>query len=245
METQVRAEPPRSNRRRRWIALAVGVAVPTLAVALWFSGSSYLQANLSSTTGVRLDSSVAGPPGNGSNSRSTNAAGGTAGTISSVSSSGFTIVTPTGGTVSVKTSTSTAYDKGASKSTQSAATKDKTVLVLGKVNSTTITATQVIVDPSINLKKASENVVGFKQGTQGSSKSVGQIPSDYKQGSGALVSGTKAKDAIEASLKSYAGGVVDRVVQLSNGDYEVHNIGTNWPHHVFLNKNFKVIGAND
>ena len=36
---------------------------------------------------------------------------------------------------------------------------------------------------------------------------------------------------------------LDRVVQLSNGDYEVHNIGVNWPHHVFVNKNFKVIGA--
>lgn len=38
--------------------------------------------------------------------------------------------------------------------------------------------------------------------------------------------------------KSIAAGV-----QLSNGDYEVHNIGVNWPHHVFVNENFKVIGA--
>jgi hypothetical protein len=33
-------------------------------------------------------------------------------------------------------------------------------------------------------------------------------------------------------------------VQLSNGEYEVHNIGVNWPHHIFLNKDFKVVGAN-
>ena len=56
----------------------------------------------------------------------------------------------------------------------------------------------------------------------------------YKQGSGTIVSGTTATKATEASLSSYAGGVVDRVVRLSNGDYEVHNIGTNWPHHVFV-----------
>jgi hypothetical protein len=40
------------------------------------------------------------------------------------------------------------------------------------------------------------------------------------------------------------GGVVARVVKLSNGEYEVHYIGVNWPHHIFVNKNFKVVGAN-
>jgi hypothetical protein len=39
------------------------------------------------------------------------------------------------------------------------------------------------------------------------------------------------------------GGVVDRVVKLSNGEYEVHNIGVNWPHHIFVNQTFKVVGA--
>jgi hypothetical protein len=32
-------------------------------------------------------------------------------------------------------------------------------------------------------------------------------------------------------------------VQLSNGEYEVHNIAVAWPHHVFVTKNFKVVGA--
>jgi hypothetical protein len=36
---------------------------------------------------------------------------------------------------------------------------------------------------------------------------------------------------------------VDRVVRLGNGDYNVHYIGVNWPHHVFLNQDLKVIGA--
>ena len=46
-------------------------------------------------------------------------------------------------------------------------------------------------------------------------------------------------------MKSYAGGVVDRVVRLSNGEYEVHYIGVNWPHHIFVTSDFKVVGAND
>jgi hypothetical protein len=32
-------------------------------------------------------------------------------------------------------------------------------------------------------------------------------------------------------------------VKLSNGDYEVHQIGVNWPHHVFVDQDFKDIGA--
>ena len=117
--------------------------------------------------------------------------------------------------------------------------------MLGKVSSTTITASQVVVRPAIDLKTASANVISFQKGAAGSSKTVGQIPKDYTQGSGKLVSGTKATKATEAALKAYAGGVIDRVVQLSNGDYEVHNIGVNWPHHIFVNKDFKVIGAGD
>ena len=61
--------------------------------------------------------------------------------------------------------------------------------------------------------------------------------------SGTIVSGTAANKATEAALAAYPGGVVDRVVQLGNGDYEVHTIGVNWPHHVFVNQDFQVIGA--
>jgi hypothetical protein len=38
---------------------------------------------------------------------------------------------------------------------------------------------------------------------------------------------------------------VDRVVELGNGEYEVHTIGVNWPHHIFVNQDFQVIGADD
>jgi hypothetical protein len=33
-------------------------------------------------------------------------------------------------------------------------------------------------------------------------------------------------------------------VQLSNGEYEVHNVTVKWPHHIFVNQDFKVVGAN-
>jgi len=29
-----------------------------------------------------------------------------------------------------------------------------------------------------------------------------------------------------------------------HGEYEVHCIGVNWPHHIFVNQDFKVVGAN-
>ena len=86
-------------------------------------------------------------------------------------------------------------------------------------------------------------VVPFQRGAPSTSKHVGQIPANYRQGSGTIVSGATANKATEAALTAYPGGIVDRVVKLSNGEYEVHNIGVNWPHHIFVNENFKAVGA--
>ena len=86
-------------------------------------------------------------------------------------------------------------------------------------------------------------MIPFQPGAPTTSKQVGQIPANYSQGSGTIVSGTTANKATEAALAAYPGGVVDRVVKLSNGEYEVHNIGVNWPHHIFVNQDFKVVGA--
>jgi hypothetical protein len=69
------------------------------------------------------------------------------------------------------------------------------------------------------------------------------IRANYSQGSGTIVSKTPANKATRAALAAYPGGVVDRVVKLSSGGYEVHDIGVNWPHHIFVNTSFKVIGA--
>ena len=87
-------------------------------------------------------------------------------------------------------------------------------------------------------------VIPFQPGAPTTSKQVGQIPANYSQGSGTIVNGTTADKATVTALAAYPGGVVDRVVQLSNGDYEVHYIGVNWPHHIFVNQDSKVVGAN-
>jgi hypothetical protein len=86
-------------------------------------------------------------------------------------------------------------------------------------------------------------VVPFQRGAPTTSKQDGQVPQNYTEGSGTIVSGTAANSATEAALAAYKGGVVDRVVQLSNGEYEVHYIGVNWPHHVFVSQDFTVVGA--
>ena len=172
--------------------------------------------------------------------------GGTVGTVSSVSSSGFTLTTATGQKVTIKEASSTTYEQGTSAATVSAVTTGEPVLVLGTTDSTTITAAQVIVQPpATSASNPGGQVIGYSQGEQGSSEQVGQIPADYTQGSGTLVSGTAADKATEAALAAYPGGVVDRVVALGNGDYEVHYIGVNWPHHIFVNQDFQVIGADD
>jgi hypothetical protein len=238
---------------RRGLGATVGLIVPVLGIGVGVAACGGTSSSQAATTTSSAAVSTSGSggfgggagSGNGSNARSTNAAGGSVGTVNGVSSQSFTLSTPTGEKVTVKESSSTVYNDGTRTSAASAVTKGEAVLVFGKVNSTTIIASQVIVQPAINLKQASANVIAFNQGTQGKSKSVGQIPKDYAQGSGTLVSGTKATKATEVALASYAGGVVDRVVQLSNGDYEVHMIGVSWPHHVFVNQAFKVIGAND
>ncbi len=249
-------QPGRAKLRRlplskRLVGVAVALCVPALGVGLAACGgtSSSAAATTPSATATQasVTAGVAGhtASGGGSGARSTNAAGGSVGTVTAVSASGFTVSTPTGEKVTVKETSSTVYDKGTSRSAASAVTTGKTVLVLGKVNSATITASQVLVAPAINLAKASANVSSFKRGTQSNSKTVGEIPASYKQGSGTIVSGTAATKATKAALTSYAGGIVDRVVRLSNGEYEVHYIGVNWPHHVFVTSNFKVVGAND
>jgi hypothetical protein len=86
-------------------------------------------------------------------------------------------------------------------------------------------------------------VIPFTRGQPSPTQVVGQVPQSYVQGSGTIVTGTAADTAQAAAVAAYPGGTVDRVVLLSSGDYEVHVIAVNWPHHVFVNKDFKVIGA--
>jgi hypothetical protein len=236
-----------SQKLTRAIAVgftAIAVAGGTYGIVGATSGSSSAAAGTGITTATVGPSARFGPAAGGaSNARSGPAAGGTVGTVASVSQSGFTVSTSAGQKVTVNKASSTNYRNGARSISASAVAVGKSVLVLGTTNGTTITATQVILQPT-GKSATSSAVVPFQRGAPSTSKQVGQIPSNYTQGSGTIVSGTTASKATEAALAAYPGGVVDRVVKLSGGEYEVHNIGVNWPHHIFVNMNFKVVGAN-
>jgi hypothetical protein len=214
--------------------LTRSIAIGVTAVAIGGGAYGILNAAADSSSGTTTTAAApAGRPGfggGGFNARSGPAAGGTIGTVASVSKSSFTLTTSAGQKVTVN------------KASTSAAKKGQRVLVLGTVNGTTITATQVVVKPSGSATASA--VVPFQRGAPSTAKQVGQIPANYTQGSGTIVSGTAADKATTAALASYPGGIVDRVVKLSNGEYEVHNIGVNWPHHIFVNVSFKVVGAN-
>src|SRR5437899_2259680 len=223
------------------IAIAGGAYGIVTATANSGSGTAATATSPAATSGRPV------PGGGGSNARSGPAAGGAVGTIDSVSRSSFTISTSAGQKVTVNKASSTTYSKGTSPTSASAIKRGESVLVLGTVNGPTITASQVIAQPTGGGGSATSSAtkaVPFQRGAPSTSKQIGQIPANYTQGSGTIVSGTKANRATEAALAAYPGGIVDRVVKLSNGEYEVHNIGVNWPHHVFVNQNFKVVGAN-
>jgi membrane-bound inhibitor of C-type lysozyme len=226
------------------------IAIGATAIAIGGGAYGIVSATASTGSGTATTASSASatsaqhvPGSGGSNARSGPAAGGSIGKVSSPSTSGFTLATSAGEVVTIKETSSTKYEKGTKSASASSVTNGKTALVLGTTDNTTITATQVIVEPTSSGSKTSSEVVPFKQGAPSTSKQVGQIPASYKQGSGTIVSGTTANKATKAALAAYPGGIVDRVVKLSNGEYEVHNIGVNWPHHIFVNQSFEVVGA--
>jgi hypothetical protein len=235
------------SARKLTRSIVVGVAAVAIAggsygvvSATTSSGSSAASGGSSTASGGSGSGS-----GSGSDARSGPEPGGSAGTVASTSASGFTVSTSGGQEVTIKETSSTTYENGTSPASVSVVTTGQPVLVLGTADSTTITATEVIAHPPASTSATASEVIPFQNGTSGSTKTVGQIPADYTQGQGTIATGTVADKATEASLTAYPGGVVDRVVELGNGDYEVHNIGVNWPHHVFLNQDFKVIGAGD
>jgi hypothetical protein len=86
-------------------------------------------------------------------------------------------------------------------------------------------------------------VIPFQKGQPSPATKVGQVPSSFTAGKGTIVTGTAAEKAKAAAVAAYPGGTVNRVVLLSDGSYNVHIIGVNWPHHVFVDQNFKVVGA--
>jgi len=232
-----------AHKRTGWV-----LAAALLCAAIGLSAG--LAASSSATTGHdRPTSGFADGPGaagGGSNTRSGLAAGGASGTVDSVSKSGFTISTSAGQKVTVEEASSTSYEKATTATSARAIIAGEDVLVLGTTSGTTITATKVIAQPASGsgpTTPSGTKVIPFQRGAPITSKQIGQIPADFSQGSGTIVSGTAANKAVEAALAAFPGGVVDRVAALSTGDYNVHFIGVNWPHHVFVNEAFSVIGA--
>jgi hypothetical protein len=103
-----------------------------------------------------------------------------------------------------------------------------------------------IVDPGASSSASAATagkVIPFHRGQPSPATQVGQVPANFSPGTGTIITGTAANKAKAAALASYPGGTVNRVVLLSNGEYNVHVIGVNWPHHVFVNQSFKVVGA--
>jgi Domain of unknown function (DUF5666) len=222
------------------IAIGAGAYGIVSATASTGSGTATIALSTSTASGQRV------PGSERSNARSGPAAGGSSGTVDSVSKSSFTILTSAGQKVTVEKTSSTKYLKRTSSSSANAIEKGVSVLVLGRTSGTTITASKVVAQPTDgggSTTPSAAEVVPFQRDARSTAKQVGQIPAGYSQGSGTIVSGTAANKATEAALAAYPGGVVDRVVKLSNGEYEVHNIGVNWPHHIFVNQDFKVVGA--
>jgi hypothetical protein len=96
---------------------------------------------------------------------------------------------------------------------------------------------------SSTASAATGKVVPFQRGQPSAKTAVGQVPQGWTPGSGTIVTGTNASKAKAAAVAAYPGATVNRVVLLANGDYNVHVIAVNWPHHVFVSPDFKVIGA--
>jgi hypothetical protein len=231
-----------SRKKSGWVSAGLLVAAVGLC-ACGGTSSAPAATTTTTTTTTAAHGAPSGSGNGGSNARSGPAAGGSIGKVTSVSKSGFGLLTSAGEKVTVKETSSTTYKKGTGSTSASAVSKGKTALVLGTTNSTTITATQVIVQPPNSTSKGASKVVPFKRGAPSTAKKVGQIPANYKEGSGTIVSGTTANKATKAGLAAYPGGIVDRVVKLSNGEYEDHYIGVNWPHHIFVTNDYKVVGA--
>jgi hypothetical protein len=238
-EHRLRTRRLMSKKSGAWI-VAAGL---TCAVAgLAGAGTATAAGSASPASAAATPSPTATPPGG---PVSGPAAGGATGIVDTTSTSGFTFKTATGVEVTVDNASTTAYTEGTQRASARVVKTGTSVLVLGTVSSATITATQVIVQPRGDggaKAAAAAGVIPFQQGVPSPVKSVGQVPSDYTEGEGTIQSGTVADKATKSAQAVVPGGVVDRVVLLSDGEYEVHNISINWPHHVFVSSDFKVLG---
>jgi len=87
-----------------------------------------------------------------------------------------------------------------------------------------------------------------RQGLPVPARHIGNLNPDWGDAADSrtsIAAGEEADKAIEVAMAApyAAGGLVDRVVKEPDGTFLVHNIGTSWPHHIFVSPDFKLIGA--
>ena len=131
-----------------WLTKFIAIGAAALAIG----GGAYgiVSATANDTSATATTTASAGFGGRGSNARSGPSAGGTVGTVVNISTSSFTLSTPAGQQVTVDNAPSA-----------SAVTKGASVLVLGTVNGSTITASRVIAQAT---SSSAIKVVPFQRG---------------------------------------------------------------------------------
>src|SRR5260370_2384434 len=67
----------------------------------------------------------------------------------------------------------------------------------------------------------------------------GQVPENWRPGTGTIITGEAADKAKAAALVKYPVGTVTRVLKFSDGSYAVRVIKLRWPDHVFVSHDFK------
>jgi hypothetical protein len=116
-------------------------------------------------------------------------------------------------------------------------------IAIGTVAIAAAIGAYAIVNPdSSNGASGTANAATLAQPGQ-NQRVVGQVPQNWRPGTGTIITGATANEAKAAALAKYPGGTVNRVLKLSDGSYAVHMIKISWPHHVFVSQTFKVIGA--
>jgi hypothetical protein len=116
-------------------------------------------------------------------------------------------------------------------------------IAIGTVAIAAAIGAYAIVNPgSSNGASGTANAATLAQPGQ-NQRVVGQVPQNWRPGTGTIITGSTANEAKAAALAKYPGGTVNRVLKLSDGSYAVHMIKISRPHHVFVSKNFNVTGA--
>ncbi len=137
------AVPPRRSSRWRWLTARLTGWAVAAALAGVVVGLAVSLATSPPTLVVRLPG--LGPLSPGFGVQLGPLQGVVSGTVSSISSSSFTMTTASGRTVTVREQSSTRYEEGGAAVSRSAVTAGSWVIVAGSRGNSTITATLVLI----------------------------------------------------------------------------------------------------